>query len=182
MEALSGWCAHLVHSFPALYPLPSPPIFCSAGRLNCSRAERTWWKQQEAGYNWILDVFCWYFWKCFLWTSWNAGWWEKPLPRLFPERNAKLHFSFQARQGFSTCGVEQGWAVYNFSCNSFICRPLRGRVMSLRDVVWTVYGRRYAVSLIMIHVRSVPVFPPAQISHGVIKLLPLDPFPQTAHN
>lgn len=33
----------------------------------------------------------------------------------------------------------------------------------------------------MIHVRSVPVFPLAQISHGVIKLIPLSLFPQTAH-
>lgn len=103
--------------------------------------------------------------------------------RLFPERNAKLHLSFQARQqGFSTCGLEQDWAAYNFSYNSFICRPLRGRVMSLRDVVWTCYGRSYAVSLIMIHVRSVPVSPLALISSGVIKLILLGPFSQTAHS
>lgn len=34
----------------------------------------------------------------------------------------------------------------------------------------------------MSHVRSVPVFPLAQISHGVIKLIPLSPFAQTTHS
>lgn len=177
--ALSG-CVHPIHSFTSLYPLPSPPIFCTVGKLSCFRTEETWWKLQAAGYNWILDVFCWHFWRV------SSGLYEMldtSLLRLFPERNAELHLSFHARQeGFSTCGLEQDWAAYNFSYNSFICRPLRGRVMSLRDVVWTCYGRSYAVSVIMIHVRSVPVFPLAQISCGVIKLILLGPFSQTAHS
>lgn len=33
---------------------------------------------------------------------------DASLAKFFPERSAKFHLSFQARQqGFSTCGVEQ---------------------------------------------------------------------------